>query len=249
MLGIGKGGFPLGSFALPILILIWPDQAGAARQVVAFMLPLLCAMDLVSVAFYRKYILWRMLAPLVPGILVGVTVASFLFVSDSTFLLSVSDRLLKLLIGLLSAVFVVFQVATRFIPKKSDVSSAAANPGPIRSWISGVAAGIVSTISHSAGPIVIMYFVPQRPGKLGLAGTIAGFAWGLNLVKLIPFGLLGRLETGNLLLAAWTAPVIPLGVGAGFLLVKILKERHYFGLVYGGLMVTAVLLIRKAIIG
>ena len=113
----------------------------------------------------------------------------------------------------------------------------------------GAAAGILSTISHSAGPVTIMYFVPQRLGKLGLAGTMAGFFWGLNLVKLLPFGLLGRLEAGNLILAVWMIPVIPIGVGAGFLLVRLLKDKHYLFLVYGALLITASLLIRKAIVG
>ena len=78
---------------------------------------------------------------------------------------------------------------------------------------------------------------------------MAGFFWGLNLVKLPPFAALGRLEVGNLVLAAWMIPVVPLGVGTGYLLVRLLKEKYYLGLVYGALLVTASLLIRKAIVG
>ena len=78
---------------------------------------------------------------------------------------------------------------------------------------------------------------------------MAAFFWGLNLVKLVPFGILGRLTTGNLLLAAWMVPVIPLGVGTGYFLVRALKEKHYMGLIYGVLVVTSSLLIRRAILG
>jgi hypothetical protein len=47
---MSKGGLPVAPVALPILILAWPDRNAAARQAVAFMLPLLCAMDIVALA-------------------------------------------------------------------------------------------------------------------------------------------------------------------------------------------------------
>ena len=247
--GIGKGGFPLGGLSLPLLILVWPEQASAARSVVAFLLPLLSAMDIVSLIFYRKHIEWRRIVPLIPGTLFGVAVASVLFVSDSASLVSMSDRVLKILIGSIGIVFVGFKIANKWIVTKIQTSSAAAMPGKLRSFVMGSGAGVLSTISHSAGPVAIMYFVPQNLGKLKLAGTMAGFFWGLNLVKLLPFGLLGRLELGNLLLGIWMLPVIPFGVGTGYLLVRLLKEKHYMGLVYVALSITSLLLIRRAIVG
>ena len=113
----------------------------------------------------------------------------------------------------------------------------------------GVAAGVLSTISHSAGPAAVIYFVPQQLGKLPLAGTMVAFFWGLNLIKLVPFGMLGRLEAGNLMLALWMAPVIPVGVGVGYGLVRILHERHYVGLIYVALIVTSGMLILRAFSG
>ena len=41
LIGMSKGGFPIGTIALPILILVWPVQARAAREAVGFMLPML----------------------------------------------------------------------------------------------------------------------------------------------------------------------------------------------------------------
>ena len=247
--GLGKGGFPLGGLALPILILVWPQQATAARSVVAFLLPLLSAMDIFSLLFYRKHIQWRRIVPLIPGTLLGVAVASILFVSDSASLVALSDRVLKIIIASISLLFVGYKIANRWILKKIESSISARNPGKARSWVMGTAAGVLSTISHSAGPPIIMYFVPQELGKLQLAGTMAGFFWGLNLVKLLPFGLLGRLEPGNLLLGVWMIPIIPLGVGSGYLLVRLLKEKHYVGLIYFALSITSVLLIQRAIVG
>jgi uncharacterized protein len=249
LLGVSKGGFPLGGLAMPILILMWPQQATAARSVVAFMLPLLCGMDIVSLIFYRRQVHWKSIAPLIPGTLLGVAVASVLFVSDTGALIAISDRVLKGLIGSIGIVFVAFQAANRWVLGRVAASEAATHPGPVRSGVLGVAAGVLSTISHSAGPAAIIYFVPQQLGKLGLAGTMVAFFWGLNLVKLVPFGILGRLETGNLMLALWMAPVIPLGVGAGYGLVRALKERHYVGLIYAALVITSAMLVHRAVAG
>jgi len=247
LMGVSKGGFPLGGLAMPILILMWPEQATAARSVVAFMLPLLCGMDIVSLIFYRRDVNWKAIAPLVPGTLLGVALASVLFVSDTGALIAISDRVLKGLIGVIGIVFVVFQLTKRWILGRMEESEETVRPGKMRSAVLGLAAGVLSTISHSAGPAAIIYFVPQRLGKLGLAGTMVAFFWGLNLVKVLPFGMLGRLEMGNLMLALWMAPVIPIGVGIGYGLVRVLKERSYIGLIYVALVITSAMLIHRAI--
>ena len=249
LMGVSKGGFPLGGLAMPVLILIWPEQATAARSVVAFMLPLLCAMDVVSLIFYRKEVSWGAIAPLVPGTLVGVALASVLFVSDTGALIAISDRVLKGLIGAIGILFVAFQMAKRWVLGQLTEAEGMRRPGKARSAVLGVAAGVLSTISHSAGPAAVIYFVPQQLGKMGLAGTMVAYFWGLNLVKMAPFGMLGRLETGNLMLALWMAPVIPVGVGIGYWLVRVLQEKHYVGLVYGALVVTSGMLIHRAFAG
>ncbi|MBT3342120.1 MAG: sulfite exporter TauE/SafE family protein [Gemmatimonadetes bacterium] len=249
LMGVSKGGFPLGGLAMPILILIWPQQATAARSVVAFMLPLLCAMDAVSLIFYRKEVSWKAIAPMVPGTLVGVALASVLFVSDTGALVAISDRVLKGLIGSIGILFVVFQLTRRWVLGQLTEAQGVSRPGKVRSAVLGVAAGVLSTISHSAGPAAVIYFVPQQLGKLKLAGTMVAYFWGLNLIKLAPFGVLGRLEVGNLMLALWLVPVIPVGVGIGYGLVRILDERHYVGLIYVALIVTSAMLVHRAFAG
>ncbi len=53
IMGMSKGGLPISGIALPLLILLWPEQGQAARSAVSFMLPLLCVMDIVGVILYR----------------------------------------------------------------------------------------------------------------------------------------------------------------------------------------------------
>ena len=127
LIGMSKGGFPVGAVALPILILVWPVQAHSARAAVGFMLPMLCLMDIVALCFYWKYVKWGRLIYLIPATLTGVVVASYLFVSDSA-MISVSDKALKLLIGLLGIVFVIYfalnQIAGKRMPGIAESDAA-----------------------------------------------------------------------------------------------------------------------------
>ena len=243
MIGMSKGGFPVGSIALPALILIWPDQAEPAKTVVAFMLPVLCAMDVVALVFYRGQILWKRIVPILPGTLLGVVVGSILFVSKDAAMLTVSDRWLKLCIGVLGIIFVLYEATRKWILGHLEATT----PGPAKTGTLGFLAGFTSTLAHAAGPVLQMYLLPQKLNKLHFAGTTVAFFWVLNLVKLVPFALLGRLETGNLLLAAWMLPVIPAGVGIGYLAVRALKPRHYVGFIYAVLLGTSIILIARAL--
>ena len=244
LIGMSKGGFPVGSIALPALILIWPGHVEPAKTVVAFMLPVLCVMDVVALAFYRRHILWRRLVPMLPGTLLGVAVGSMLFVSKEAAMLTVSDRWLKLCIGVLGIVFVLYYATRKWILRRLDEG---ATPGPAKTGTLGFLAGLTSTLAHAAGPVLQMYLLPQRLDKLHFAGTTVAFFFMLNLVKVVPFALLGRIETGNLLLAAHMLPVIPIGVGTGYFLVRLLRNRHYVGFIYVMLLCTSALLIVKAI--
>ncbi len=241
LIGMSKGGFPVGAIALPILILVWPSQASAARAAVGFMLPMLCLMDLVALCFYWRKVLWGRLVYLMPATLLGVAVASYLFVSDSA-LISVSDNALKILIGLLGIVFVAYFAAKKWILRHIHAS----HPTWGKGAVFGFAAGVTSTLAHAAGPVMQMYLLPQQLEKKNFAGTSCAFFWMLNLIKLIPFAMLGRIQPDNLKLGAVLLPVIPLGVALGWWLTHKTEQKHYTMLIYAVLLITSVTLILKA---
>ena len=243
LIGMSKGGFPVGAIALPILILVWPTQAQAARAAVGFMLPMLCVMDLVALLFYWKKVQWRRLVFLMPATLVGVAVASFLFVSDESALIAVSDRALKMMIGGLGILFVVYFAAKKWILRHIHASE----PTWAKGSVFGFAAGITSTLAHAAGPVMQMYLLPQQLEKKKFAGTSCAFFWMLNLIKLLPFVLLGRIQPANLKLGAALLPVIPLGVALGWWLTHKTEQKHYTALIYAVLLITSVTLILKAL--
>lgn len=245
LLGMSKGGFPVGAIALPVIVLVWPDQAAAARSAVAFMLPMLCVMDVFAVAVYRRQIEWRRIVPLFPAMLVGVAIASILFVSPSNPLLAISDRGLKLLIGVIGIVFTFYQFyRTRILARLE-----AHQPGRVMQSIFGLGAGVTSTIAHAAGPVLQMYLLPQHLPKLRFAGTTAAFFFVLNLVKVGPFWALGRFSRDGLMLGVKLLPVIPVGVALGYVLVRLVPQHIYRRFLYVVLGVTSTVLVVKALSG
>ena len=243
MIGMSKGGFPVGAIALPLLILVWPAQAQAARSAVGFMLPMLCIMDLVALSFYWKKVQWRRLGFLMPASLLGVAVASVLFVSDESSLISVSDRVLKIAIGMIGILFVVYFATKKWILKHLHASE----PNWKTGSLFGFSAGITSTLAHAAGPVMKMYLLPQHLEKKKFAGTNCAYFWMLNLIKLIPFVLLGRIHPDNLKLGGALLPVLPLGVALGWWLTHKTKQKHYTALIYAVLLITSITLIAKAL--
>ena len=243
LIGMSKGGFPVGAIALPVLILVWPAQAEAARAAVGFMLPLLCVMDLIALSFYWRKVEWRRLVFLMPATLAGVVVASFLFVSSESALIAVSDRVLKVLIGGIGILFVVYFAVKKWIFRHLH----AEEPSWATGSVFGFAAGITSTLAHAAGPVVKMYLLPQHLEKKTFAGTSCAFFWMLNLIKLLPFAMLGRIQPEGLKLGAVLLPVIPLGVAFGWWLTHKTQQKHYTALIYAMLLITSVTLILKAL--
>ena len=242
LIGMSKGGFPVGSIALPLLILVWPTQTQAARSAVGFMLPMLCLMDVVALGFYWKHVRWGRLIYLMPATVVGVAVASILFVSDEA-AVAVSDRALKMLIGLLGIAFVAYFAARKWIMRHMHASE----PNWGKGTVFGFAAGTTSTLAHAAGPVMQMYLLPQQLEKKRFAGTSCAFFWMLNLIKLVPFWLCGRIQPDGLKLGALLLPVIPAGVAFGWWLTHRTEQRHYTVLIYLVLFVTSVTLILKAL--
>jgi uncharacterized protein len=241
----GKGGFPAGPVAMSLLVLVFPGQTETARTAVAFMLPLLILMDIFGFILYRKHILWKKLLPLIPGTLAGVALATILFVSKENSFIYISDTWFRLFLGFLGFSFVVYRALKSWLIRR--IEKMGTGRGIASAGVFGFLAGVVSTMSNSAAPLIQMYLLPRKPKKMNFAATVVAFFFFLNMLKMVPFSLMGRIEVKNLLLGVWMLPVIPFGVAAGYGLVRIMKERHYTVLIYAALTVTSTLLIVRSV--
>lgn len=241
--GMNKGGFPVGLIATPLLILVWPVPSHAARAAVGFMLPMLCLMDVIAMTIYRKSIEWQRLKYLWVGSVAGIALASILFVADEAALLAVSDRALKICVGILGMLHVIYVAARRFILRRLDH---ALQPAWGTGALFGFSAGLTSTLAHAAAPVMQMYLLPQKLPKKRYVATNGAFFLVVNLVKLLPFASLGRITKDSLALGGAMLPVLPVGVALGWWLTHKTSQEHYTLLIYTTLLITSVLLIVKA---
>jgi uncharacterized membrane protein YfcA len=213
--GISKSGFGggLGVLAVPLMALyISPVQAAA------IMLPILCLMDVINVWVYRKS--WDRLNVkiLLPAALIGVLIGALTF----RFL---SDAHIRIVVGTIAVVF-----SIQFFLKRNHV--APRGPDVVRGSFWGLIAGFVSFGVHAGAPPTNVYLLPQRLDKTVFVATLVVLFAIINYVKLIPYALLGQLNSGNLVTAAILTPLIPLGTWIGVRLHHLIPERPFYLVCY-----------------
>lgn len=231
LIGIAKAGFGggIGVVATPILSLILPVPEAAA-----LLLPILIGADLLTVRHYYDKVDAYHLKILLPSALVGIVLGSLLFNA-----LSENDRALKFGIGLLVMAFLGFQMLRGLLLKSLEGT----RPGDKLGLLLGTTAGFTSTLAHVGGPPLAIYLIPQQLPRHLFVGTSAVFFMVVNIVKLLPYGLLGLIELGNLTTAVLLLPVAYLGVRLGILLNRHFNEQWFMRFIYALLLFTGLQLL------
>ncbi|GHE22179.1 sulfite exporter TauE/SafE family protein [Halomonas urumqiensis] len=222
--GISKSGFAggVGVVAVPLISL----KASPAFAV-AVMLPLLIVMDVFSLkAWWRQRVdrlLWVMFPPAVLGVAIGYFTYGWF-----------DEALLKLLLGVFSVLFGLWGL---FKPLRGRVMS---------SWVGrlcGGIAGFTSFIAHAGGPPLNFYLLQCQLTKQQFLATAVVFLAIINLVKLVPYAMLGLLNMDNLLVALMLIPVAWLGVRLGLVIQKRINGELFFRLILGLLILLGLRLI------
>ncbi|RJF95117.1 sulfite exporter TauE/SafE family protein [Noviherbaspirillum saxi] len=224
--GVSKSGFSaLGGIAVPLMSL-----AIAPRQAAGIMLPILVLTDIVGLrAYYGR---WdrAILRTLIPGSLLGILIGALSF---GTF----SEDAIRLLIGVISVLFVVSRLVLPALTRATTSLSFLRG-----TCLSGLA-GFTSFVAHAGAPPVMMYLLPLRLEKVTYIATNNMFFFITNLVKLVPYALLGQLSASNLSSSLVLTPLVPLGVFLGFRLQRMVNEVWFFRIAQAGLLLTGLQLI------
>jgi len=231
IVGISKAGFGggVGAVATPLLALTIPVTDAAS-----ILLPLLIVADILAVRHYWKTYDRRSLQLLLPGAMVGIAIGAFFFGYFSD-----NERVLKLILGIVSLAFVVYQVLRTAI-----LGAVRKTRPPAAAGVAlGAAAGFTSTLAHAGGPSATIYLLPQELPRQIFVGTNVIFFFTLNVVKLIPYSLLGLLRVGNITTILLLAPLAYVGVWLGIFLNKRFSERWFIRLVYAMLFLTGLELV------
>ena len=200
LIGISKGGLggTPGALATPLMMLVMP-----AKQVIGLLLPILMFADVFAVAVHWKRWDRRLVILLIPGAIVGVTVATY-------FIKNAPTRTIQVALGVIVLFFVLYKVFEKRILSALHYQS--------HNWhglVAGTVAGFSSGLAHTGGPPVSIYLLMQNitPGVFN--ATAALFFTILNWIKVPYYLYAGLFEWHRLFQIVWLLPLVPLGVWVG----------------------------------
>ena len=90
--------------------------------------------------------------------------------------------------------------------------------------------------------------VPQKLDKQIYAGTSVIFFGIVNVIKLLPYGMLGQLSVPNLSVSLVLLPLVPVGVLLGSYINKRLNEQLFYKILMTAILVVGIKLIFDFII-
>ncbi len=231
LIGIDKSGFGggIGVIATPLIALSIPVAEAAA-----LVLPILIFGDILAMKHYRrkadKANLWLLLPCIMIGIIIGYWF--FGYFADN-------KRILNVGIAIIALAFVVFQLTRERLFKSLEHSK----PSKPLGILLGTTAGFTSMIAHVGGPLVVIYLLPQNLGKDVFVGTNAVLFFVTNIIKLIPYSLLGLFHLGNLPTILLLLPLTWVGTQIGILLNKHFSNLWFNRILYVLLTLTAIQLL------
>ncbi|WP_246624941.1 sulfite exporter TauE/SafE family protein [Oceanobacter mangrovi] len=217
--GISKSGFAggVGVVAVPLMAL-YIDP----RQAAAIMLPLLLVMDYFSMRIWwgqqNRFQFKRLIGPAAIGILIGYLIYDWL-----------DAGVIRLLLGLLSIAFAAWGFA-------SGVKLGVARTG--NAWLAricGCVTGFTSFMAHAGGPPLNLYLLPLRLPRPEYLATVVMTIACINVIKLVPYALLGQLNLDNIAISLLLMPLAWIGVRYGVRLQAVISDVWFYRLIYSAL--------------
>ena len=217
IVGMAKGGFSgLGALATPLLALALPPATAAA-----LLLPLLLAQDVISVWSFRKDWDRWVVGWMLPGAVVGVTLAA-------VFAASVNEAQLLLALGGITFGFGLYRL---WLERGGRIVAASTSPGWVGSLF-GVATGITSQIAHAGGPPFQMWVTPRRLPHVRFVGTSSMLFALINWMKVPSYLALGALNRQTLGAALLLLPLALVSTLVAVRVIRRLDPARFYRIVY-----------------
>jgi hypothetical protein len=210
------------------MAMVIPPAQGAA-----IMLPVLCVMDIFGIRAY----LWRwdrrLVRIIVSAGLVGCVAGALTF-------RHLDDDWIRILVGSTALGFLAYSL----LPRKM-----LAKPSDAQGWFWCTLSGFTSFITHSGGPPLMVYLLPQRLDKAVFVATSLVFFAAMNYAKILPYLWLGLLDARNLAASAALMPAGVAGIYLGLRLQQRISARWFYRLIYALLFVTGAKLLYDGLSG
>ena len=196
LLGIAKGGFGgVGApVALPIMSLGLPVETA-----IGVLLPILLTIDIVNTVNHRRNADYPTIALALPGALLGVGIGTLM-------IYSIPGDLVGAGVGIIAIFF-----ALNALARKPGA------PRRLPRWMAvpfGIASGFTSSLAHAGGPPIHIFMLSRGYDQRRFAATSNMFMATVNLLKVLPFIMVGALTTASFTIAIW---LVPLAAAAGVL--------------------------------
>lgn len=230
--GVSKGGFGgIALLAVPLMALVISPVKAAG-----IMLPILIVMDLVSAWSYRGVWDKRVFMLVAPGALVGILLGTLLAGV-------VDDQMVRLCVGAIAVAFPIYVLLKR------GTSTSIAKNNKTLGMLAGIGAGFTSFIAHAGAPPFQAYALSQGLEKRTYAGTSVMFFFLVNMVKILPYAMLGQFDRSNITTSLILIPLAPIGVLLGVWLLKRIDQTLFFRIMYSIIFVVGVKLLGDALLG
>ena len=225
--GLSRGGLS-GGFGLASAVIA--AQILEPIRAAAFLLPLLIISDPLSVWIYRKNIYWESLRVLLPGVIVGITLTYILinFISNS---------FVSLIVGFLAIFLVLDALLNKLIKRPKKIIH------PLLGMFLGGLGGFSSFIIHSGLPPIATYLLPLHLSRQTFMATVAVFFGITNIIKLIPYFMLGLFDKEILRLTICFVPITFFGIFVGKLINNKISDSIFFFVIYSTIFLLGLRLI------
>lgn len=225
LVGASKTGLPgVGMLVVPVMAHLF-----GGRLSVGALLPLLIVADMFAVTWYRRDCRWDLIGRLALWVGFGVAAGAGILAWFGG--AAASDAMGPWIGGIVLAM-----LATHLALKGRNAE--AWSRGRLWTAGAGVLAGITTTISNAAGPVMSLYMAGQGVDKRKFVGTLAWFFFAVNVSKVPILAALTFAQPERPLMTVQTlafdlvmAPLVAVGAFGGRKVLEKIPQSAFEGLV------------------
>ena len=225
LIGLSKGGLTgLGVLAVPLMAIV-----ASPMQAAAVLMPILLILDFVAVWTYRKSFDKITLIITIPSSIIGIIIGAVL-VSQ------VNPDWIRVIIGFIAISFTISHWRTA-----KDRGSK--GHSIFRGTVWGSITGFTSFVTLTGAPPYQMYLLPLKLEQRTYAGTFMIFFWMNNILKIIPFMMLGEMTRSTITTSMILFPISLIFTFLGIWIVRKLPTKIFYEIIYILLFLVSIKLI------
>lgn len=214
VVGFSKAGF--GGLGMLSVILLAGAMRGHEMESTGTLLPMLIMGDLLAASAFRRNVDWKLLIMLLPPAVLGVVLGTL-------WMGAMSNQNFRPIIGGLVLALACFHLYRKVHPSFLQVPP---HSKPF-AWGAGILAGVTTMLANAAGPVMNLYLLAMRLGKMELVSTAAWYFLIVNLIK-VPFSAgLGLISVESLRFNLLLFPAVVAGIIVGKRLLHTINQQWF----------------------